>query len=783
MSKNALFNLIRIRKKIAKFDLPNDIKLIERTHKSGSQYFLFELPIEKDYVIGQYHLISHHVSVYEKPLGRLDLKSQYHYTAYFDHEGDTYRLHVYYDADDDYVSKPLFSKMFSEDDFIPVDCSENAAAFDLLSDSATKNLIDCLRAAQASHIKTLTMQYDELEASLLLLSEDIYKHKANYISTLQSQIDVLNELERYTTDPRWVARKIKWLTTSLKHIELLEPPKNSSPTNERSKPEGKDKADASDKNSNLSRKPRGHQLTYFKDQPTAKPSAAAKVIHKIKPDFSTVIEKLSQKFEAYVKLKDTVLIDLIQSLYSELSEVEWALEFTHKYNVAFNDLKNLKIIRTKIEEMGVGLLQRTLVAGNFIEAVKLGTFYNLMPTSIACLALHCNNTQLLDFLLKNKIIPINFKKFIIGKVEYTSMVEYCFNNTTTEKNLEPLLSVLVKNGASLLDVDRTSGLPYAAILLLKPKHPLHAVLDKNANLTLNSPMFYKQLNQVLFVISSKTACSIELKSQVKELISSNLTRIELLKHRVIIADDNKASECLEETLGEEMMRQVIEDPDIQFYKLKIERQIALLLPRLPLKQRKCFAKITSLNFEIVCNAVNRIQSFDEVPSFDEIKEETLTQQRYILEFINLRDELVDVHNKLRGVHLHHHKPSREQKKIIVREKAIIQRMEEIQDLLTEPYASINSMRDSASGIFSEMNQFVGMAKYLLDNNVLSKADDAELDNQIGGLFLLTLMKKALETNTSNNAIVITTGYPADNDHQHNDDSDEDSKEVAECTIQ
>lgn len=783
MSKNALFNLIQIRKKIAKFDLPNDIKLIERTHKSGSQYFLFELPIENDYVIGQYHLISHHVSVYEKPLGRLDLKSQYHYTAYFDYEGDTYRLHIYYDADDDYASKPLFSKMLSEDDFIPVDCSENAAAFDLLSDSATKNLIDCLRTAQASHIKVLTIQYDELEASLLLLSEDIYKHKANYLSTLQSQIDVLNELERYTTDPRWVSRKIKWLTTSLKHIELLEPPKNSSPTNERSKPTGKVKADASDKGSNSSRKPCGHQVTYFKNKPTAKPSATATVIHKVKPDFSSVIERLSHKFQAYVKLKDNTLIDLIQSLYCELSEAEWVLEFTHKYNVAFNDLKNLKILRSKIEEMGVGLLQRTLVVGNFIEAVKLGTFYNLMPTSIACLALHSNNTQLLDFLLKNKIIPINFKKFIIAKVEYASMVEYCFINTTAEKSLEPLLSILVKNGASLLDLDRTSGLPYAAVLLLKAKHQLHAVLDENANLTLNNPMFYKQLNQVLVVISSKTTCSIELKSQIKELISSNLTRIELLKHRITIADDNKASECLEETLGEEMMRQIIEDPDIQFYKLKIERQIALLLPKLTLQQRKCFSKITSLNFEIVGNAVNRIQCFDEVPSFDEIKEETLIQQRHILELIDLMSELVDVHNNLRGVHLHHRKPSRDQKKIIVREKAIIHRMEEIQELLTKPYASIKSMRDGASGVISEMNQFMGMAKYLLANNVLSKADDAELNNQLGELFLLTLMKKALETSSSNNAIVITSGNPAENDHQHNDDCDKDSKEVAVCTMQ
>ncbi|WP_298625056.1 hypothetical protein [uncultured Legionella sp.] len=766
MSKNALFNLIKIIKTTAKLGLPDNIQLIERTHKLGSKYFLFELPPEKNYFIGQYRLISHHLSVYEKPLGKIDLKSQYHYTAYFAHQGDTYRLHTYFGVKDNYVSKPLFSKIISDDEFSPVDCSEHEAAFDLLADSAIDDLISCLRATQNTHIKMFTEQAEELERQLLILSHDMYKNKAKYLATLKTQIDVLRDLVRYSTEPRAITQKIKWLTTTLGHIELMTVPENRT-SNTLPKPVSKGKAEVSDKDS--SKKHGAHQVTHFK-----KPHSAAKPAASEKINFSLLIDKLSQKYDACVNLKDDILTTRIPSLYSELNEAEWDLESTHRYHVTFNDLEQLKALKSKVEVMGLKLLQRTLFTGDFNEAAKLGMFYALMPTSIVGMALHRNNSSLLDFLLKNKIIPIDFKKFTVADVMYASMVEYCFKTTTEEKSKEELLGVLIKNGATLLDVDRSSGLPYAALLLLKSKHPLHAVLDRNAKATLNNPMFYKQLNQVLHVIATKSGTSIELQAQARELVSTNQTRIELLKHHITPIENNTLSQELEDTLGDEMMRQIIEDPEIQFYKLKIERQILTLLPQIPVQQRKNFANIANFNFQLVRNAVNQIQNFDEVPSFDEIKCETLKQQRHILEFIGLREELVGVQNKLRTVH---HKPSREQKKMVARGKEILQRMEEIEAFLTKPYASIIKTQELVTDIMSAMNKFVSMAKQLnesVNEKKLSAPDEELLTEKLGQLFLRAIIDKATE---SDDAATSANSLDADDD-----DSDE-SVSISACKMQ
>ncbi len=645
------------------------------------------------------------MSVYEKPLGRLDLQSQYHYTAYFEHGDDIYRLHVYFNANDAFVSQPLLSKVVSDSDFIPVACDENVAAFDLLADSATINLVKYLRAVQKEHIEKLNALYDELDTQLVTLSENIYANKSKYIAILQSQIEILRDLKHYDSDPYKVSRRIKWLSTTQKHIELLKPPVNI-PVNKPVTGQATNGTVESNKNSASSRKNRGHQVTYFKEHPKSQPKQIEKA------NFSDVIQKLSQKHASYLKIEDDLLIDLIQPLYSELNEAEWVLESAHQYHVTFDDLKNMKAIRTKIEQMGISLLQRLLVKGCFSDAPKLAVFYRLMPESMALLALQANNIPLLDFLLKNKIIPINFKHFNIANTEYASMVGYCFNNITTNKDIEALLDILIINGASLLDLEPSSGLPYAAILLLNQQHPLYGVLNKNASLTLNNPMFYKQLNQVLGVIAAKQAISSDLKRKVKELIGTNLTRIELLKHHVDI-NDNKTSESLEETLGEEMVRRIMGDPDIRYYKAKIEQQVASLLPKLPMKQRKNFSRIVTLNFEVVSHAVDKIQCFDEVPSFEEIKSETIKQQMLTLELVDLRKEHLDIQKKQQSVCHYHRRPPKEFKKAIAREREIVQRAEEICDLLDKPYASINELSSVVPKIAEGMNRFIDKAKVLL----------------------------------------------------------------------
>jgi len=55
----------------------------------------------------------------------------------------------------------------------------------------------------------------------------------------------------------------------------------------------------------------------------------------------------------------------------------------------------------------------------------LTTFaYHLLPPNTAVLTLGNNDTALLDFLLQNKIIPLECRELIVKNKKYASLVEY-----------------------------------------------------------------------------------------------------------------------------------------------------------------------------------------------------------------------------------------------------------------------------------------------------------------------------------------------------------------------
>lgn len=739
MSKNALYNLIKIRNKLTTFDIPADINLLKRTHKLGSKYFLFDLPIEKPTYFGDYKLIRHHLSVYKTPIGRLDLKSQYHYTAYFQMDGQEYRLHIYYDQDDGSVSQPLFSRVISDTEFEPVNSDEHNAAFELLARSATKTLVENLRTAQHSYIQILQSKYDVLETNILTLSENLFKNKTKYLSVLGSQIEVMNELLQYTDEPRVVAGKINWLITLQKHVEAMEAPQSQSTNGKDSAFVDRDRSDPS-----LSSSPQGksgsYQLTHFKSHKANKQASSSDSKPVKKVDFSEIIQNFNKRYEEYKKLPDKVLIDKLMPFYNDLIEKEWALESKHHYRVTLKDLKDLKELKTNIEQLGVGVLQRLLVANDFEKAPKLRPFYKSMPDSIALFSLQMKRHQLLDFLLKNKIIAINFKDFTVGKTKYRSIIDYCFKCGQTEKGIVDILDVLIKNGGSLLDIESTTGLPYAAILLTTKNHYLHAVLDRNMHLTLNNAMFYRQLNQVLKVVITQGGCTPETEETIKELIFSNTNKIELLKHHVSVNESSTSSQQPEEeSLGDEMVRQIEEDPDVRYYKNRIDREIALVVPKLPLNQRKLFSGMANLNMAIVRHSLNVIQIFDEVPSFDEIKKATIKQQLIILDNVRLADELVNLQNTMQ-IYANNHSHQRDFKKLAARQKEIMKKVDENNEELTNAYTSIKAI-SKAAAISSEMNKMSDLFKKFGGGSSTSKKDEKFTETELMQLLVLGMMMK------------------------------------------
>ncbi|RUR18716.1 hypothetical protein ELY21_07145 [Legionella sp. km535] len=703
MSKNALFNLINARNKFAHFEMPDNVHLLERTHKLGTPYFLFELPLKEQLVIGGYRLTNHHLSVYSDAVGKIDYKSQYHYTAYFEKEGIEYRLHVYFDSRDYFFSHPNFAEIQSENEFITVNCQEHDAAFTLLADTATRELVGKLRSFQTMVIKSLEAHYEELEARILVLSANIHLNKNAYIETIKRQKEVLNQIILYSNHPAPIFRKMSWLNMTLANVLTMDAPSAAS----KEEATSSDKAERVERKSRSSKKGTGYQATHFKHHTVQKSVLAEDVAKdKVAPkeSFAAEIQQLKLRTDAYQSMTDEKLITQIEKLYLDVLGLEWTLESKHNYEVTLKDLTNLRILEDRVKQLGIGLLQRALIREHYEQAAQLNSFHSMLPETIALLALQNFKAELLDFLLKHKIIPINFKGFVIANKEYPSLVDYCFKNSTKEFPALKCLNTLVKHGVSLLDIESSSGLPYAAVLLLKQGHPLREVLEQNSGLTVNNPLFYKQLNQVLRLVLDKSTCAPEFKGQVAELILSNQHKIELLKHHIHSNESTKVPFYLEETLGEQMVRQLLDDPQIRFYKQSIERRVTQLIRRLPRVQHKAIAGFTEVNFELISNSLNRIENLAEVPSFEEIKRDVVRQQILILEFVDLRDEAIDKEELLSCVIQLKRKPTRDEKKFIARLNMILIRMGEIEKLLlNREHDPVQAIKDKASASLSEIS--------------------------------------------------------------------------------
>ncbi|MBL7481161.1 hypothetical protein [Legionella bononiensis] len=746
MSKNALYNLINARKRLAQFELPKDVNLLARTHRLGTDYYLFELPLEDELVIGEYRLIGHHLSVYAEPIGKLDYKSQYHYTAYFEKEGIQYRLHVFFDSRDYYFNQPYFAEIIAENEFKTINCQEHDAAFLMLAVNATRELVANLRESQALVLKSLEAEYDELEARILVLSENIQLNKAAYLSTLQQQIELLKQIVLYSNHPSSIEGKINWLRITETNIGSMDAEATSSEKDE--------KTEKIERKSTAEKNGTGYQVTHFKSH-ASKKSLPAEVERK--ESFSTVIQQLSSRAVVCQTMRDELLVNNVEKLYLDALGLEWVLESKHHYEVTLKDLNDLRALQNSIKQLGIGLLLRVLIRENYEQAAKLSTFYQMLPEKIVILALQNYKDKLLDFLLKNKIFPIHLKNITIADVVYPSIVDYCFRNAIKDPRALTCLDTLVKNGVSLMDIEASSGLPFAAILLLNPNHALREVLEQNASLTINNHLFYKQLNQVLRLIAAKSTCSSDLKTEITMLISSNQRRIDMLKHHIHLNEPERAPQYLEETLGEQMIQQLQDDPKIRYYKNAIEQRVAQLIPRLPRNQRRAIVDLTKVNFELIGNSLNRIQNFSEVRSFDEIRNDVVEQQRLILEFIELRDELIDNEKVIENMINAQRKPTKDQRKVVKRVKEIGDRLVEIQELIVKTESnSTQAMQDKGLTVLLEMKKVIegveGLRSDAAKESSESSSEPPRVDSlQAFGVFLSILENaQAQQSSSSSN---------------------------------
>jgi len=94
--------------------------------------------------VGNYELTHQHLSVYQKSATGIDGESQYHYTAALQMESCEYRLHLYFDEEDNIVDEPFLYKKVNNE-FKLVNSDEYLESFSPLAKKHVTDVVQRLR--------------------------------------------------------------------------------------------------------------------------------------------------------------------------------------------------------------------------------------------------------------------------------------------------------------------------------------------------------------------------------------------------------------------------------------------------------------------------------------------------------------------------------------------------------------------------------------------------------------------------------------------------------------
>lgn len=638
MSKNALYNLISDQLNPKTFSCEGVNGLFTRTHSSGSPYFLFELPADKSFTIDAFTLESHHVSVYEQASSKLELKSQYHYTAYFkDDVGDTFRLHVFYDGKDNLVAPPLFSKLTPDNTYESLDADEYSEAFAMLASLSCKKLTTHLRATQAKLLQSINDKIQTLDAQASELSKNPAKNKATYQAVTLELINHLENAQQFSNDPQSHAAKKVLLSnirnalaqSESKPVKIKNPPRMVV-------------EQSSSSSSTSSKKPVAAKIKTVKNKDKVPPQI------KTEEPIDLGLSHLSQRFEQW---KTNPLDSVISELHAELVSRELGLQYKSNA-ISIEDVLELHRLRESVEHYGRNCLLRYLMNNEFSNAERLSSFKKLLAPSIVYFALVNDNIKLLTHLYPQGLQAINFREFTFQEKQYASLIDFCFRNSTVQSPKLNCLIAYLAQGGSLLAINEQTGLPFAATLLMQPSHPLASVLSSTAQDTIGNPMFFKKLNNILQLILKKGDLTPEMQAEVSHLIETNKRKIADLDLAMKAGGKNSAQRnaMLEvrkmECLGQDLMKQIEEDDELQAVLRFVVKQVDELVACLPPRERASVRAQLPVTYGNLASNLEQIKKFDCIPSFEVIKDECLKQQQLILDIVSLKHQELAIRSEM-----------------------------------------------------------------------------------------------------------------------------------------
>lgn len=717
MSHNALYNLIASEIHPKNIELPAGIILEQKILSEGNSCYFFRLP-DVQMVIGEYRLTHHHLSVNQSVVNKVDLISQYHYTAHFvDKSNAEYILHVYFDANDQILRKPFLNKVMAGNTLEYVYSLELDEGFAWLARSTTRELVKSLRAVQTAVLNNLNEQSAVLDKELEDLSMQLAANKHLYLTTLVRQIDLLKRTLVYTNQPSAIHKRIKYYNHLSVAVDLIEE-KGASKVSE-----VKVVVPAAAGKMERKRESKSEKLA-----PTKNSSA---IKEKPNRSFAEPLFKLKNRVERLLKLADSfITFQSLNELYDDIIEKELHIE--HGYLIAtVDEIKQLNKLRVSIENKGNQLLVNCLLRKNFEQAKQLARYYSTLPSNVLVLGMKTRNIDLLHFLFKEGIFSAQMKQVIIEK-EYNSLVDFCFKNHKAETSYIDVLDVLVKQGASLMEIDESTGLPFAA-LLLDQTHPLHDVLKRNKDLTLTNTLFYKQLNQVLSLLVVRPELSTDTKVKITHLLSENNSRLYQIGSAEDVHSKHTAEHSMEimnlgrKALGDALIDQIVEDSDIRALQLAARRRVQQLISKLPRAEQKQTSQLYEINVKQAAQAFSELNlsGVEDLLTFEKIKGKILEAFSANFRIIDLREELIEVQNQLRVLNQTPRKNiSREQKRLALREKEIVQ---EINELVKKWFN-----HQSGVGLQQRVNQYKSLEKELESLNSLQN-ELKEFQSALGNL--------------------------------------------------
>ena len=510
MPKNTLFNSLSEEK----MELPSGYEMTLDIDKNETHYYRIECPIELPYVIKttkkKYQLKTQHVSVFQHENRENPNFSQYHYTAKFSQEEECYRMHVYFDASDEFT-KITFERK-TPGGYTHVDSNNLTAHFIKLTNKYTKPLINKLKAQQNERINDLKTQYKMCDE---LLSKYFDSDEENVEVVLQQTKDICELLKKIIPLVRSFhypkLLRFHEASVSMQQKFIIQKAKKNSIVQDQF---------VSVPNELL----RSDKVIASKDFSEEKASSDTSVATMLTNTSMEVILALRTEYETLTQLSEKDQAIKIENLLARTFEVS----LFNEQRMNFKDLQQLQKIFKQIRGFGADLLSHLLLTSQLDSAALLPSFYSLLPIEkYFTLALQRRSSEMLDLILSQIDFDINNQAITLKEIKYLSAIHYCLEKHTLTNPMDECLSMLIKHGASLLTTNE-KGLPLAYSLFAKDKALFFKMLHMQPEKLETTDFFYKLSTLLRIYLVQENPSEAEANS-IKLALKNFELRIERIK--------------------------------------------------------------------------------------------------------------------------------------------------------------------------------------------------------------------------------------------------------------